>query len=461
MYIKRKPDFKMEIKRPNYDAAAYNATDVAVFYSGKSIYGDPLLSYGFETSLHTPSSSFNFTTTIVQDKKGLTWYEKIRKMDLVFIWEFNKIKFCGVIKNKRFSSSMGNDGKVMRSITFSGVSMGSMLSDFSLVLDQFLYEGTATAESASKKLMGELATLQSNEDARVAPILIAVYNSYFELTQAIGTLGASQGVKGVIDNFVDVNSRLSNDVVLRYPMSFSMYQIGINNIWDIISQAITPPINELFGVWNEDSNKYEIVFRQAPFEPVDWLALTTHKLHPIIIKEYDLGSSDEEVYTFYLGTLPGSGISRNKAMVYDSGAGSVAQIDSTQWKKYGYRPLIVDFRYFDRSQESNFSASSLMQSLSKMMKRWFEHNDKFLSGSITFMSISKDLYKDATDPKIGEKIKLIGGEFYIESSSHTWSMLSPMQTTLGLTRGYSYTTSGSYLRPIENVGRKIKTLGEI
>ena len=461
MKLKRRPNLRIVIIRPNYDALVYSPTRIVSFVPTQKLYNEnesnDLTSYNFNKSLHTHESNFTFSTTVRRDGDNRTWFDKIHKMDLVFISEFGETRFCGLIKEKRYAAAISSDGKPSRSITFSGVSIGSLLSSFPLVLDQYLYQSTATAQAASKKLMGVLATLQENENIHVAPILKEIYKAYFNLAQAVGGLGASQGMKGVIDEFIVLDSARSSDVVARYPMSFSLYQVGENNIWDIASQFISPPINELFGEWNPDRNKYEIIFRQTPFEATDWKNTISNILQPDIITKYDLGNSDSEVFTFYMGLLPGSGISRNKAMVYDSGFGKIAQIDSDKWKKYGYKPLIVDFRYFDRSKESTFGAGNLMAKLSKMMKRWFENNNQFLSGSIELMTIGKDLYESARDPKIGEKASFLGGEFYIEESTHSWNMSGPMLTNLKLTRGFQYNIDGSQKGPIDTIGKKIKS----
>lgn len=462
MYFKRRPNLKIDIVRPNYDSVSYSPTRVVSFVPNNKLYNEKesnaLTSYSFEESLHTHESSFNFTTTLAKDSDNKTWYEKIKKMDLVFISEFGEIRYCGVVKEKRYKASMGGDGKPKRSINFSGISIGHLLSSFPLVLDQFLYEATTTATAASKRLMGILSTLQQEDNIRVAPILREIYDAYFNLAQAVGGLSGSQGIKGIIDEYVVLDSALSSDVVARYPMSFSLYQVGENNIWDIASQFITPPINELFGKWNPDRKKYEIIFRQAPFEGVDWLKIKNNIILPELVTDYDLGSSDSEVYTFYMGLMPGSGISRNKAMVYDSGAGKIPQIDNEKWKKYGYKPLIVDFRYFDRSKEDVFGVTNLMSELSIMMKKWFEHNDEFLSGSISMMSIGKGLYNGARNPRIGERATFVGGQFYIETSSHSWSMSGPMVTNLKITRGFQYKVDGTPKAPIANIGQKIKAI---
>lgn len=462
MNLKRRPNLRIEIIRPNYDALVYSSSSVVSFVPTKKLYNkkesNDLIFYNFEKSLHTHQSTFSFGTTLRIDSNNKTWYDKIRKMDLVFISEFGEKRFCGVIKDKRYSAAIGSDGKPQRSISFSGVSVGALLSSFPLVLDQYLYESTTTAKAASTKLIGILATLQKSENIQVSNILKEIYKAYFELAQSIGGLGTSQGIKGVIDEFVVLDSNLSSDVVARYPMSFSLYQVGENSIWDIISQFVTPPINELFGMWNPGRDKYEIIFRQAPFENYDWKKLKSNLIPPEIITKYDLGSSDSEVFTFYMGLLPGSGISRNKAMVYDSGAGRIPQIDKEKWKKYGYKPLIVDFRYFDRSKESTFGAANLMSELSIMMKKWFGHNDEFLSGTINIMTIGEGLYPNARDPRIGEKAQFLEGEFYIEGTSHSWSMGGAMNTTLKVTRGYGYNMNGSPNKFIDAIGQKIRSI---
>jgi len=457
--VKRKPSFKIEVIRPNYSSPAYTVKKrVVVFLASDDLKVDEsnaCTAYSFDETLHTVESSFSLTLTTEVDSDGLTWYDKIEKMDLINIYEFEELRFAGLVRSRRYSATLSG-GKPSRTIQITGSGLGGMISQFKLVLDQFLYESSTTAEAASRKLMGRLSSLQDSENAPVAPLIIAIYDAYFELTQAIGELGGSVGLRGLIEHFVDVGSKLSRDVVLRYPMSFALYQVGENNVWDIISQIVVPPINELYGYWNPLAKKFEIVFRQAPFEPADWKALNTNEVPPVYLDDYNVGDSDAEVYTFYLGTLPGSGISRNKAMVYDSGAGKIGQIDSEKWKLYGYRPMIVDFRYFHREAEKTFGAATLMRELSEMMKRWFKNNDEFLSGTVTMMTPGNERYAPA-NPRVGEKLSFMQGEFYIEGVSHSWRMMAPMETELTVTRGYQYDRSGNMTGRIDTLGKKIRS----
>ena len=61
-----------------------------------------------------------------------------------------------------------------------------------------------------------------------------------------------------------------------------------------------------------------------------------------------------------------------------------------------------------------------------------------------------------TNPRLGEKLSFMEGEFYIEGVRHSWSMMSPMETELTVTRGYQYDRMGSMISRISEIGKKIQ-----
>ncbi|KKL85240.1 hypothetical protein LCGC14_1956730, partial [marine sediment metagenome] len=63
------------------------------------------------------------------------------------------------------------------------------------------------------------------------------------------------------------------------------------------------------------------------------------------------------------------------------------------------------------------------------------------------------------NPRVGEKIRFIDAEFYVEESQHSWNYGGPMRTSLNVTRGYVY-NNGVMLRKVENLGAKARTITE-
>ena len=445
--IFRKPKFEVQIQRPDYSSKTYSTNLVVSFVSSEITNEEKsstaLTSYTFSESLDPISSDFSLSITLEKDENGRTWIDKISDMDLVFISEFNVRRYVGYVKRRSYAASISSDGAPERRITIQGGSLGSLLNSFKIVLDQALYAGNSTANTASAALMSKLSS-EWEPGAKLSGMVESIVDSFLELTLKFSN-SEFVGIKGVIDYLIDFYSGIPSKFVVQYPMSLSLYQRGENSIWDLLSNIAHPPINELFGRWNPDFGVYELVFRQAPFEPADWKQLVCNVVPPTILTEYDLSFSNEDVFTFYLCSLIGSGIDRNKAVVLTAGEKkrNLYQLDEEKWSKYGYRPLIADFRYFNRSKIKEHSETfSLIVELSSMLKRWFSKNDELLSGTVTIMTVDgKD--EQIKNPRVGEKLKLVQTEFYIESGEHSWSYGGPMQTKLGLSRGYEYDNSGN------------------
>jgi len=457
-YRRRKPDFIVEIYRPNYNSITYDANKIASFDT--SPLNNALIGYNFTESLNTIETQFSLSLTAETDDDGYTWLDKIEIKDLVFIYEFAELRFIGVVEDKRFSARFSGE-RPSKQVSVNGLSLGNLLSTFPLVIDQFLYQGNTLAESANNQLKARLAAAME-DGYPVANIMKTIYDSFFELSLKMGTINSQgRGIKTVLDEFIDFDSRLSKDIVLKYPIALSIYNVGINNIWDILSSLMVPPVYEMFMLLNPTSGKYEGVFRQTPFEPEDWKSLTKRSILPVYLNHYDFGQSGNEVYTYFLCSVAGAGISDNKGMLLDSaGYGALASFDEEKWKKYGYRPLIIEFRYFDADKSETYTTTaSTMRGLGEMLKRWYQYNDEFHTGTLRFMTIDNNAGDSGLrNPRVGEKMSFLEGEFYIEESEHSWNYGTSMETRLSLSRGFVYSGSGSPLRPINNMGRLLSNI---
>ncbi len=461
----RKPDFIVEIVRPNYSASSYQTVPPVIRFVSSSISGyseteiisNDLISYQFSESLATVNSEFSLELVPSLDRNGKSWLEKIRKRDLVFIYEFGELRFAGYVKSNRYAARMGSDGKPNRKIRISGGGLGEYLSSFKLVLNQAMYAASTIASGAAASLSTTLAA-EIEKDRDVGALIKVIYQHFIDLIMKIGLEGVNIGIKPILDHFLDFDSEISDDLKTIYPVAFSLYRVGENSLWHLLSNFIFPPVNELFGRWNPESKKYEIVYRLSPFEPKKWSKLDFIEIPSIIITDHDIGTSDAEVFTFYLGMLPGSGISQNLAIISANDTGKNYIVDREKWKIYGYQPMIVEFKYYDRSK-TGVGASVIMREVSEMLKRWFEHNDEFYSGSLAIMtSDNKNFMK--RNPRIGEKIKFLEGEFYLESSDHSWEYGGPMVTKLTITRGYKYDASGNMEGPLDQVSRKLEAISQ-
>ena len=375
-------------------------------------------------------------------------------MDLVFIYEFRELRFIGYIENIRYVGKI-TGGKPTRKILVTGGNMGKLLSSFKLIMNKFICMFNAPAIVASNLLKGTLA-LQVDKGSKISSILIKVYEDFINYTLQMGegnNLG--KGIYQILNRYIDYKSRLSDDV-LWYPINIAPYNMGENNIWDMWRNLMVAPINEMFGRTNK-RGVFELIFRQAPFEPDDWDSKPLNILPSIIVTDHDLGRSIEQIYTYYLSLLQGGPYPSQTIMLLDHEQDfDIVEIDKEKWKLYGYKPMIVTHKYYDRNKLDTYNDDvRLMRNLTLMLKRWYEHNDEFLSGTVNIMTVNPNEWKGKLqNPRIGERIGLIDGEFYVESSVHSWNFKGPMTTRLEISRGYCY-VRGVMMMPIEEFGNKL------
>lgn len=484
-YVIRKPKLKVDIIRPDYGAAVVNtATFVSNDLNNSTFIGNlqfknigsfsgdsknnSLVAYSFKEELRSINNNFNLSFTLAEDKNGLTWLDKIELWDLVFIYEFEELRFIGIVKDKRYSAKMSGEGP-QRDIEISGVSLSSLLATFNLIIDQFLFPSLPLAKTVNEKLQTDLSNQQSVGN-KIKPLLKLIYDDFLLLATALGDNGATvKGIKPLLDSFIEFGSELSEDTVFQYAIALSIYNVGENHIWSILNNIITPPMYEMFPRWDSSKKKYSVVFRQSPFDADKWKALKSNTIPIIYLGDHDLGVNADEVYTYFLACVAGSNIDDKKGLVIGSDAtnsqyGQLCAVDLDKWRKYGYRPLIVEFKYFDTNKNSTMSdVYTNMKILSNKLMYWYQKNDEFFTGSLNIQTIDSNATynrKKLSNPRIGEKLTFLNGaEFYIESSEHKWHYGNPMTTTLHLTRGYVYDlNTGSLLYSIKNPGRGLKNL---
>jgi len=458
----------IEVMRPNYNSRTFQPGNLiarfasAQFKSYDDKFSSALISYNFKESLNSVEGNFNLVLTLEKDSRGRTWLDKLQIRDLVLITEFDRVQYCGYIENVRLTAKMGSGGKPDRKILISGGNMGKMLSSFKLIIDVYLYIGTAFAKDVSKELKAKLSSVNA-PGSRIFDILKPIYESFMDLTLKMGIANPQgKGIKPLLEYYIDYESEFSKDLLIKYPVALTLYQEGENSIWDIWSALVHPPLNELFGRWNTLLNTFQLVFREAPFDSDKWKNLEINTIPSQIVTSYDVGKSDQEVFTFYASSLPGQLKTWKAALGID---GNSVYVDELKWPKYGYRPLIVENRYFNRDKIEEFTpkkVEEVMRAISNKMSKWFEHNDEFCSGTLEIMTINSKEWRDSKEyrelenPRIGEKIKLLDGEFYVEEAEHSWGYKGPMITKLSLSRGYKYNPDGTMDRPIYGTKEEMK-----
>jgi len=469
-YIKRKPNIAITIKRPDYSSSSCPEYIIVKFmpkpvleddkakagekWAGAKNYeamSDALLSYSYSESVYDVESPFSLSFTPEVDKNGLTWIDKIAIMDLVYIEEFGVIRYCGIVHRVRYSAKMGQEGAT-RTIVVSGNGFGDLLKLFQLNVDPRFWLGK-TAPALNQATKAECAT---DEKKTMKATMDYYYDSFMKIVSLkdAGEGGSStqSAIKALLDRMID-KSKIADTFETLLPIVASLYQPGVNNIWDMWRKIVPSPLCELFGRWDFDKQKYCIIARPAPFEAEDWAALDSFKIHPIALTDYDVGFDDSEVSTYFYATAPNLSITDNMSLVVDKYKENGA-IDEEKWLKYGYRPLGTTIRFLKRDPDKPNSIPKALNDVAAMTKNWYCKNDEFLSGSINLISIDDDSVMKY--PVVGARAQFLGGEFYIEQIDRKWTYGDSPKTTLKVTRGYMYGSSGALLGPIKNLGKRLK-----
>jgi hypothetical protein len=465
--IYRKPKVRIIIKRPNWkNTSGLEEFTIVTFECkpctdeeksrAKSFWTDPqnydaksdgLLSYSYSESRQSVDSAFNISVTPEQDKNRLTWVDKIGSLDICYIEEFGKVRYCGIVHRARYSSRMGPDGPE-RTIMIEGNGFGQLLQIFHLVLDTKLFIGTND----------ELENLKNNSefiskgDTSLESAILFYYNSFMDI---ITKRGGQQSILGfLIEKYITLEVDKNCNTLL--PICQNMYQMGVNTLWDIVRKIVPEPMYELFGHWDSDKGKYIIIARQSPFRPDDWKKLPKYKMNPIILKDCNVGYDDSDVFTVYYATAPSFGYTNNMVMVVDNLSKNL-KVDDERWKKYGYRPLSVELSFLKRDEIQPNDVESSLVEIGKLLESWYKNNDRFLSGVVSVVSHEDS---DMKYPSVGGRLEVIGGEFYIDEINRKWSFPNSPTSEIKVIRGGYYKQSGDYGGPIPELGRRLQELTE-
>jgi hypothetical protein len=173
------------------------------------------------------------------------------------------------------------------------------------------------------------------------------------------------------------------------------------------------------------------------------------------------------VYTVFNCWLEGSAMSHNFYTVVGQYDGSDASlvVDEEKLKRYGYRPLEITFRGYDRSKNAGGGDSGLpgkFKEINERARRRYSRLDDMMSGAITIVT---NFAEPDRNPRIGEKIAFLGGEFYVKGAAHSWSYGGNPAIELSVLRGAVYKNgemaegeggiikrSGGEMRELENDG---------
>jgi hypothetical protein len=274
------------------------------------------------------------------------------------------------------------------------------------------------------------------------------YGNFKKITMERG--GTEQSVLiHLIEKFVSL--KIDENCKTILPICQSMYQMGVNTLWDIVRKIVPDPMYELFGNWDADEQKYVITARQNPFSGTDWSKLPAYQINPVTLKEYNVGYDDSETRTVFYGIAPSFGYTNNMAMTVDK-LKTNHVVDEERWKKYGYRPMFVELSFLKRDEIEPNDIEKSLKKIGELLHDWYGNNDRFLSGVISVISYEDEKIEY---PVIGRRLEFLGGEFYIDEIQRRWTYGASPTSEIKVIRGGIYKESGEYSGPIKKLGRRM------
>lgn len=423
-----------------------------------------LLGYSFSENTQDLTGQFSFSIAGGDN----TLFDKIEPLQIIQIYEDSIYPvFTGIIKTKSLSCSMSDTG-VRRSINIAGKSITSLIAEFQLILDlKYLSAGKKIGQSGTvnEDVILELNKLQTNSPLTIKDFLEKTWELYLKYTginkpqgQGAGAISGSAGVSNILvydiiktymgASFFEVGKAEK----LPMPIVNTFINQGINTVLQMWQCILAPPVYEIFSRVNNEG-KTRVVVRETPFDSTPWNSLPMRHIKSNELLEYTLHLSDDEIYTIYLAYLEGSQLSSDQYIVIESTDAnkqgeSIYAVDEEKFKIYGQRMCQVTFRGYEKDKTDN-SIARTMSKYSQRLKEWFSHLDEMYMGSITIVN---DFNNEENEKlKAGNRVKFLGGEFYIRSVEHRWDYGGSPTISCQIIRGGIY-EKGKFIRKLEEMG---------
>lgn len=399
-----------------------------------------LISYNFQKNIHNLSGEFTFTLKDI-DK----YFNNIKTLDLVKIFEGGKLVFCGVVESVTFSKSATQGNMVV----VKGKEICHLLEMFFISYDLSSMIFLNNDEKANvQNIEFKLGVNKGTEPALIKESLKTVYKEFSDAAANSEKYGMGF-IKAYIDSYLGDDFFVCEDTLkFEYPISTNLFQEGSEvSFIDFIRNLLHSSVYEIFGIIDE-KEKSKIKVRQVPFDKESWKKLQTKAItiDTDFLTSYSLRKSCEEVYTTfisYLNNSPESSETTQRAMSLENKPHVIVNKD--KFKRYGYKPLKVNFVGFNNSGSSPETSEefenqikkqsdliSNLESLNKKLDEWYSKLDEMLTGSISLVNQWKDFIQ------VGEVIKFNDNYFYVTSVSHNWKYGSNGTITLTVDRGGRY-----------------------
>ncbi|MCQ2086680.1 MAG: hypothetical protein MJZ37_01190 [Bacilli bacterium] len=422
-----------------------------------------LMNYQFSESVNNFSG--NFSVSIYEDvdtDSNECIFSKVKNLDIVYIYEDserneknlenNDPVFIGIVHQKNMQSMM-NNGKVSRVTRLDGNGVYSLVGDLSVSLDIHSLTGVdaaKTSEDFTRKI----------ESLRDYPSIVeSLWDSFISISKDVcekGAINSTIFIDELLGSFFIGSAtpikeifKFENMTEIRFPVVANFWTQSVNKFSDMIRTLLPSNIFEIFGCV-ESKGKPVLKFREMPFSPEAWKELPMSDIDPLFLTGYSISQSDSEVYNAFLAYIEGS----NQDAAFSLTLGAIEnriEKDTEKMAKYGYRPLQVNFRGYNRSKDfaKDEEPKKAIKLCAEKMKEWYGSLDELYSGTINLVrGVGDNL------PKIGERIKFINYEFYVTDKTHSWGYGNPITVTLNVSRGAYYNSMGQ--RDTQNVLAKEK-----
>lgn len=440
---------------PKIVLSSYNGGCYAdyVTFGATGITNKNITSYSFSRSLENLVGSFNFSfkestgnslsASIGMESENVL--DKIRMLDLVKIYEFDKLVFIGIVIDVSHSASSGN---FQKRVSVNGKSIEYLFELLQISLDVTAMS-FAQKEALNITLVNELNKKDNTEGIDISEGVKIAFDNFKSILnnyKKVSTVQILEMMKAVYESD-DISSFLDcAKIKFCYPISSNLYQDRTVKFPDFLRNILPTPVYEIYGKITNDRPRLNI--RQVPFTNSDWKNLACYRVPPELLTSYSFSKSCAEVYTEFLTYVEGSLIEPGyyKKLTGSDKAYDSQCINEEKAAIYGYKPLEVTFIGFysgknkDDETNTNNTLKERIAELNKKLKDWFGRLDEMYSGSISFVNAE---YGDKKTG-IGERVMVGSNEFYITGEKHDWSYAATPTVTYTVDRGGKYSANGDF-----------------
>lgn len=396
-------------------------------------------------------------------------FDAFRTMDVVRIYEKDypegeKPCFSGVVHGKQVSASVGGDGKVRKETVVTGSGVFSLFGLFRINLDS---NAAASADVNLSSWNERFKTdfFETEGDKIRAVTVDRIAQSLWQDFREIAS-GKAAGLSNVLaGNIIDAVYPHDNQYAFcrneaYYPISTDIWSETEIDYLSQLRKLLPSATYEIFGQCTDGTETF--VIREKPFDPEVWSALKCRDADMSAVTDYDFSLSDDEVYSVFFSYVHGSPLDPEWYRKSSADAGGQypgIYLDQEKIGKYGYRVLVQSFSgYHDAGGKDSSAGEDLLakaESLNRRLACWYSHLDEFYSGRLKMAHVFPS---QSGLPACGEKIRLMGAEFYVTEEKHSWTYGRPVSVEYTLERGGVYNGSGEFAGSPEGFSRSLAEL---